>query len=99
MSAERKALLETRLKELDAMLASDRVVVLSDAAYEAKEEKLDNLRRHRQRVAEIKSFRYEGGQSAWEAGFDDQIVKGEFHLPVGKEVEFVFRSRDVIHSA
>ena len=99
MSAERKALLETRLKELDAMLASDLVVVLSDAAYEAKEEKLDNLRRHRQRVADIKSFRYEGGQSAWEAGFDDQIIKGEFHLPVGKEVEFVFRSRDVIHSA
>jgi cytochrome c oxidase subunit 2 len=30
---------------------------------------------------------------------DDQIVKGEFHLPVGREVEFVFRSRDVIHSA
>jgi cytochrome c oxidase subunit 2 len=87
------------LKEIDAMLASDRVVILSDAAYEAKEEKLENLRRHRQRVAEIKSFRYEGGQSAWEAGFDDQIVKGEFHLPVGKEVEFVFRSRDVIHSA
>ncbi len=37
--------------------------------------------------------------SAWEAGMDDQIVKGEFHLPVGREVEFVFRSRDVIHSA
>lgn len=99
LSPERKALLETRLKELDGMLASDRVVILSDAAYEAKEEKLDNMRRHRQRVAEIKSFRYEGGQAAWEAGFDDQIVKGEFHLPVGKEVEFVFRSRDVIHSA
>jgi len=27
------------------------------------------------------------------------VVKGEFHLPVGQEVEFVFRSRDVIHSA
>ena len=26
-------------------------------------------------------------------------MKGEFHLPVGREVEFVFRSRDVIHSA
>ena len=99
ISPERKALLETRLKEIDGMLASNQVVILSDAAYEAKEEKLDNLRRHRQRVAEIKSFRYEGGQAAWEAGFDDQIVKGEFHLPVGKEVEFVFRSRDVIHSA
>jgi cytochrome c oxidase subunit 2 len=30
---------------------------------------------------------------------DDIIVKNEIHLPVGKEVEFKFRSRDVIHSA
>jgi cytochrome c oxidase subunit 2 len=37
--------------------------------------------------------------SAWTSGNDDQIVKGEFHLPVGREVEMVFRSRDVIHSA
>lgn len=32
-------------------------------------------------------------------GQDDIIVKNEIHLPVGKEVEFKFRSRDVIHSA
>jgi cytochrome c oxidase subunit 2 len=30
---------------------------------------------------------------------DDIIVKNEIHLPVGREVEFKFRSRDVIHSA
>lgn len=30
---------------------------------------------------------------------DDKVVKGEFHLPVGKQVVFKFRSRDVIHSA
>jgi len=30
---------------------------------------------------------------------DDKIVKGEFHLPVGKPVQFVFRSQDVMHSA
>jgi len=30
---------------------------------------------------------------------DDIIVKGEFHLPVNKQVLFKFRSRDVIHSA
>ncbi|GAB4207136.1 MAG: cytochrome c oxidase subunit II [Bacteroidia bacterium] len=33
------------------------------------------------------------------AGFDDLLVKNEIHLPVGKEVVFHFRSRDVIHSA
>jgi cytochrome c oxidase subunit II len=30
---------------------------------------------------------------------DDKLVKGEFHLPVGVPVQFVFRSLDVIHSA
>lgn len=33
------------------------------------------------------------------AGFDDIIVKNEFHIPVGREIEFCMRSRDVIHSA
>ncbi|MBL4593684.1 MAG: cytochrome c oxidase subunit II [Flavobacteriales bacterium] len=30
---------------------------------------------------------------------DDILVKGEFHLPVGVPVQFVFRSIDVLHSA
>jgi cytochrome c oxidase subunit 2 len=30
---------------------------------------------------------------------DDKLVKGEFHLPIGVPVQFVFRSLDVIHSA
>ncbi len=33
------------------------------------------------------------------AGNDDIIIKNEFHIPVGKEIEFKMRSRDVIHSA
>lgn len=32
-------------------------------------------------------------------GKDDIVVKNEIHIPVGKEIEFKFRSRDVIHSA
>jgi cytochrome c oxidase subunit II len=31
-------------------------------------------------------------------GNDDPIVKNEFHIPVGREVELQIRSRDVIHS-
>ena len=94
-----KAVLEARIHEIDEMLASDKVTILTDAAYEAKEDKLYRLQRHRQRIQEIREFDFDGSLSAWEAGMDDRIVKGEFHLPVGKEVEFVFRSRDVIHSA
>lgn len=32
-------------------------------------------------------------------GHDDIVVRNEFHVPAGREVEFKFRSRDVIHSA
>lgn len=32
-------------------------------------------------------------------GDDDLLVKNEFHIPVGREVEMFMRSRDVIHSA
>ena len=99
LSAERKAMLEARLHDLEHMLEGDDVVVLSNAAVEAKEDKMHRLKRHRQRIMEVKPFDYEGGVAAWEAGADDKIMKGEFHLPVGREVEFVFRSRDVIHSA
>ena len=99
ISPEFKANLEMRLDTVKHMLASDQVVVLSNAAAEAKEDKLHRLKRHRQRIEEVKPFDYDGGIAAWEAGADDKIMKGEFHLPVGREVEFVFRSRDVIHSA
>ncbi len=40
-----------------------------------------------------------GMDSTSKAGQDDIIVKNELHLVVNKEVEFKFRSRDVIHSA
>jgi cytochrome c oxidase subunit 2 len=32
------------------------------------------------------------------AGHDDRIVKGELHMPKGKEMSFKIRSQDVIHS-
>lgn len=40
-----------------------------------------------------------GMDTADVAGFDDILVKNEFHIPVGREIEFTMRSRDVIHSA
>jgi cytochrome c oxidase subunit 2 len=40
-----------------------------------------------------------GLDSASAEGQDDILVKNEMHIPVGKEIEFKFRSRDVIHSA
>ena len=98
MSAEMKSTLETRVAEIEKMLESDKVTILTEAAVEAKEEKLYRLERQVQRIAEIEDFDFNGVES-WEAGKDDKVVKGEFHIPIGREVEFVFRSRDVIHSA
>ncbi len=96
-----KAAAEARIAEIDHILEhdADLLLILTDAQIEAKQDKVKRLKRHRQRIAEIESFTFENGMSSFETGRDDQVVKGEFHLPVGQEVEFVFRSRDVIHSA
>ena len=99
MSAEYKALIEKRIYEINAILNSGETIILTDAAVEAKEGKIYRLQRHRQRLIELESFKFDNELDAWDAGKDDKIVKGEFHIPVGQEVEFVFRSRDVIHSA
>jgi cytochrome c oxidase subunit 2 len=40
-----------------------------------------------------------GMDTADVVGNDDIIVKNEFHIPVGKEIVFYMRSRDVLHSA
>jgi cytochrome c oxidase subunit 2 len=91
--------MEARVAEIDRMLESENINIMTEAAFEAKEDKLYRLERHRQRILEIGDFNFAGELSAWNAGMDDQLVKGEFHLPIGREIEFVFRSRDVIHSA
>lgn len=90
-----------RIAEIDHLLAEggDDLLVWTEAKIEAQQDKLHRLSRHRQRVMAVQGFDFEGALNAWETGKDDHIVKGEFHLPVGREVEFVFRSRDVIHSA
>ncbi len=92
---------EDRIAEIDHILEhnADGLLIMTDAQVEAKQDKLKRLMRHRQRISEISSFTFENGLSSFDTGRDDQVVKGEFHLPVGEEVEFVFRSRDVIHSA
>jgi cytochrome c oxidase subunit 2 len=97
-SPEHLSNLENRLKIVNELLAGE-TTILTDGAIEAKEDKIYRLQRHRQRLIELEPFNYNETLSAWDAGRDDQLVKGEFHIPVGKEIEFVFRSRDVIHSA
>jgi cytochrome c oxidase subunit 2 len=91
--------LESRLHEIETVLSSGEALVMTQAAYEAKEDKIYRLERHLQRILELQPYEFSDGLSGWDVGKDDRIVKGEFHLPIGREIEFIFRSRDVIHSA
>jgi cytochrome c oxidase subunit 2 len=99
LSQEHKTHLMHRLNVIEKVLDSGKATIMTDAAYEAKEDKIYRLERHIQRIMELKPYELGEGLNAWEVGKDDRIVKSEFHIPVGREIEFVFRSRDVLHSA
>lgn len=71
---------------------------LPPSQLEALEDKIYRLQRHKLRINDV-SISREASSGEFKAGKDDKLVKGELHLPLGREVEFVFNSRDVIHSA
>ncbi len=48
---------------------------------------------------QISGANFVGMDTTDASGYDDFIVKNEFHIPVGREIELQMRSRDVIHSA
>jgi cytochrome c oxidase subunit 2 len=102
-----KELIAAKMDELDAEIEglkaqleeNKKLPVMPDSYVESIQDKIFRLERHKQRILDLGEFKVSSGLSNWMTGADDQIVKGEMHLPVGKEVEFVFRSQDVIHSA
>jgi len=73
--------------------------VFPESYVETLNDKVYRMQRQKQRILDLREYGTPSGVSEWQAGKDDKIVKGEFHIPVGQEVEFVFRSQDVIHSA
>jgi len=95
-----------KMDELDAQIANvehqleeNKLMPLLPESYVATlEDKVSRLKRHKQRIADLDENSV-NGLSTWEAGNDDRLVKGEMHIPVNKEVELIFRSQDVIHSA
>lgn len=64
------------------------------ARYAGKDNQLGNAG-----VKLINGANFLGLDSTDTKAHDDVVVKGEFHLPVGKEISFKFRSQDVIHGA
>ena len=59
----------------------------------------DDKKLGRSHVTLIEGVNATGVDKEDENSKDDKLVKGEFHLPVNKPVQFVFRSLDAIHSA
>ena len=91
--------LDAQIENVEHQLAENRLMPLLPESYVATlEDKVSRLKRHKQRIADIDENSV-NGMSTWESGNDDRLVKGEMHIPVNKEIEFIFRSQDVIHSA
>jgi len=62
------------------------------------EELTETIAKRKRQLERVSSF--EGLNAAsLVSGDDDVLVKNEFYIPKGKSIEFIFRSRDVIHSA
>ena len=92
--------IEEEIEKIHAEIEENKKTpILPETYVEALEDKIYRLQRHKQRILDLNETKTDSGVSSWETGFDDNIVKGELHLMVGKEVEFIFRSQDVIHSA
>jgi cytochrome c oxidase subunit 2 len=98
ISAEIHAI-DSMINSIESTLkANSELPTMPESAVEVMKDQLYRHKRHKQRILDLKEFDMQG-VSGWKAGSDDKIVKGEFHMPKGKEVEFIFKSQDVIHSA
>jgi cytochrome c oxidase subunit 2 len=97
--AAKLAEIDHNIEETEKTIANGKAEgTMPDSYLESLEDQLYKLKRHKQRILDLKENEL-NGLSQWKAGADDKLVKGEFHIPVGQEIEFVFRSQDVIHSA
>jgi cytochrome c oxidase subunit 2 len=100
-------IIKTKIAELDSAIIglqnqleeNKKLPVMPESYVETLQDKIYRLERHKQRILDLDEIKTPNGKSDWETGADDRISATEMHLPVGKEVEFIFRSQDVIHSA
>lgn len=87
-----------KLAEVQKEISDTETKIKREAMSDANEEiAIVKLRRLKAQLLRIKSLK--GSKEGLKWAEDDKIVKAEFHIPVGKEVKFLFRSQDVIHSA
>ena len=91
--------LDQMMSELEAEIAEIKVDLESAPVDGMKQEDLtETLGKRERQLNRVRGFRsFEAANRA--SGNDDILVKTEFYIPVGREIDFKFRSRDVIHSA
>lgn len=80
--------------EIDGINEKLETEIMSDSKIEELETRIAMRRRQMARVLEFGK-----SERDFSVADDDVLVKGEFHIPVNKEVNFQIKSRDVIHSA
>lgn len=85
-----------KLAEANMWLNAHKDKVVSFTGRAEREEKVARYKRFMGKLYQMK-VRCEAGD--YENGSDDIVTTGEFYIPKGKEVNFQFRSRDVLHSA
>ncbi len=90
--------LELRVAELNEEIAKLETTlveeILPDSRVKEIEDRIGMRTRQRARV-----LNYMESGREFSSAYDDKIVRSEFHIPLGREVNFQIRSRDVIHSA
>lgn len=99
-----KRIAELRSEAADAIADRDaQIAILPKSKLDEKEKDIAHLNRTLERLLNLQQLMEEdikvnGDNSKYLHGADDQVTK-EFQLPVGQDVELLFRSQDVIHSA
>lgn len=89
-----------KIEEMDAETAvlQERIAneVIPDKVVKEMKERIARMGRHKTNIMKLLEAPFDTLHSYAD---DDILVKGEFVLPKGREVKFLFRSQDVIHSA
>lgn len=90
--------IDEKIAKLREDIAKDKEKLATEIMPDEKAEELeDGINSMKRQIAKILDFKR--SNKDFTAAYDDIVVKGEFHLPIRKEVTFQINSRDVIHSA
>ena len=90
--------IESRVAELKEGITKTENKLANEIMPDSRSEELeDRIGAYKRQIARILKFK--DSDRDFSTAYDDIIVKGEFHLPIRRDVSFNINSRDVIHSA